>query len=67
VAQRLQLEATARGLCSSYLNQAVEAPQACRALADWLGHRPVLILRFGHGTPLPSSFRRTVQQVMDRR
>lgn len=65
--QRLQLQATAEGLKSAFVNQAVEEPEMRRALQGLLGigdKRPNLALRVGRAPTLPRSLRRPVVDVM---
>ncbi len=68
-AQRFLLEATRQKLCSAFVNQPVEVealrPQLA-ALAGEAGLRPDLVIRFGHGTPMPFSPRRPVSAVLAR-
>lgn len=68
--QRLQLQATALGLASAFLNQPVEVP-ALRPRLDALlglsgGVTAQLILRLGRGPRVPFSLRRPVAEVLDR-
>jgi hypothetical protein len=64
--QRFQLEAAARGILTSFVNQPVEVASVRSAFASWLGDglRPALVLRFGRGNPLPYSLRRPVSAVL---
>jgi hypothetical protein len=64
--QRFQLEATARGILSSFVNQPVEVTGIRAEFAAWLGDglRPALVIRFGRGDPLPYSLRRPVNAVL---
>lgn len=64
--QRVLLEATASGLSTSLLNQAIE-----HATLRWLLHdplaawtRPQSIIRFGYGPPVPPTPRRPLQDVL---
>lgn len=64
--QRVLLEATASGLSTSLLNQAIE-----HATLRWLLHdplaawtRPQSIIRFGYGPPVPATPRRPLQDVL---
>jgi nitroreductase len=65
--QRLQLQATASGLCTAFLNQPVEVqalhPQldSTLGLTDETAH---LILRVGYGPRMPYSLRRPLDEVM---
>ena len=64
--QRFQLEATARDIRTSFINQPVEVAPVRNAFQQWLGDglRPALVLRFGRGKPLPPSLRRPVAAVL---
>lgn len=64
--QRFQLEATARDIRTSFINQPVEVGTVRREFQTWLGDglRPALVLRFGRGKPLPPSLRRPVASVL---
>ena len=64
--QRFQLEATARDIRTSFVNQPVEVSAVRSEFSAWLGDglRPALILRFGHGDALPVSLRRPVSAVL---
>jgi len=67
--QRLQLQATADGLKTSFVNQTVEEPGQRAQLQSLLGlgdQRPILVLRIGCGAALPQSLRRPVSQVLKR-
>ncbi|WP_291860383.1 Tat pathway signal protein [Bradyrhizobium sp.] len=66
--QRFALQATALGIRQAFLNQPVEVPSLRPQMASFLGignRRPDLIIRFGHGTPLPPSLRRPIEAVID--
>lgn len=66
--QRFQLEATALGVRSAFLNQPVEVPALRGRVASLLGlgtARPDFVVRFGRGAPLPRSLRRPVADVTD--
>ncbi|ADZ68636.1 Acg family FMN-binding oxidoreductase [Polymorphum gilvum] len=64
--QRFQLEATARGIRSSFVNQPVEVAAVRADFQSWLGDglRPALVLRYGRGPALPPSLRRPVADVV---
>ncbi|MFY0610251.1 MAG: Tat pathway signal protein [Hyphomicrobiaceae bacterium] len=64
--QRFQLEATARDIRTSFINQPVEVGTVRREFQTWLGDglRPALVLRFGRGKTLPPSLRRPVASVL---
>ncbi|MGH1417718.1 MAG: Acg family FMN-binding oxidoreductase [Hyphomicrobiaceae bacterium] len=64
--QRFQLEATARDICTSFINQPVEVSAVRGEFRKWLGDalRPALVLRFGRGKLLPPSLRRPVGAVL---
>jgi nitroreductase len=60
-AQRFQLQATAEGLKTAFVNQPAEVPSLrteLAALAGLPGRRPDIVLRFGYGPELPYSMRR---------
>lgn len=65
--QRFALQATALGLKHAYINQPVEVaslrPELAR-LVGLPGHRPDLVLRFGHGPTLPYAARRPAGSVV---
>jgi nitroreductase len=67
--QRLQLQATALGLTSAFLNQPVEVPALRPRLEALLGLRPGerahLLLRVGRGPRRPYSLRREPSTVME--
>lgn len=59
--QRFALQATALGVRTAHLNQAVEVPAVRDGLARWLGApgaRPDLVIRFGSAPLAPMSLRR---------
>jgi hypothetical protein len=65
--QRFQLAATHAGLKTSFVNQPVEVSEYRTALAELSGlpgRRPDIVLRFGHGAPMPYSPRRPVGDIL---
>ena len=59
--QRFALQATALGLRQAFINQPVEVAGLRPELATLVGlpgRRPDIVMRFGHGPPLPFSARR---------
>ncbi|MCF8477085.1 MAG: Tat pathway signal protein, partial [Pseudolabrys sp.] len=64
--QRFQLEATARDIRTSFVNQPVEVAGVRSQFSAWLGDgmRPALIIRFGRGKTVPFSLRRPVSAVL---
>lgn len=64
--QRFQLEATARDIRTSFVNQPVEVADVRSEFSTWLGDglRPALIIRFGRGKTLPFSLRRPPSAVL---
>lgn len=65
--ERFALMATALGLCHAHVNMPIEAPSIRPKFAHWLGmadRRPDLVVRFGRGTPMPMSLRRSVDDVI---
>lgn len=64
--QRFQLEATARGIRTSFINQPIEVGPVRHEFQKWLGDglRPALVLRFGRGKLTPPSLRRPVEAVL---
>ena len=65
--QRFALTATALGIRTAMVNQAVEVPMVRVELARWLGAptlRPDLVVRFGHAPALPFSSRRPAAAVI---
>ncbi|WP_293881970.1 nitroreductase family protein [Sphingomonas sp.] len=65
--QRFALQATALGLKHAFINQPVEVARLRPELAALMGmpgRRPDIVMRFGHGAPLPYSPRRPVASVM---
>lgn len=65
--QGFALTATGLGLAHAHVNQAVELPDARRAVANLLDleqGRPSLLVRIGRAPPLPYSLRRPVDAVI---
>lgn len=67
--ERFALQATALGIKSAFLNQAVEVTRVRQQLETYLNLdsascRVDLIVRFGHGNKMPSSLRRPVESVI---
>ncbi|HEU4947197.1 MAG TPA: hypothetical protein VFT31_08595 [Kribbella sp.] len=64
--QRVLLEATANGLSTSLLNQAIEHDVLRWLLHDPLGAwtRPQAVIRFGYGPPVPPTPRRPIGDVL---
>lgn len=64
--QRVLLEATANGLSTSLLNQAIEHDSLRWLLHDPLGAwtRPQAVIRFGYGPPVPPTPRRPISDVL---
>ncbi|MGB8266337.1 MAG: hypothetical protein WCE44_08460 [Candidatus Velthaea sp.] len=65
--ERFALQATATGVRTAMLNQAVEVAAVRARLAEALGlggRRPDLVLRFGYGAPMPRSLRRAPGAVI---
>jgi len=65
--ERLALTMTTLGVRNSFVNQPVEVPAVRAQFSQWLGaptRRPDLVLRFGKGSLLPYSLRRSVSQVI---
>ena len=67
--ERFALQATALGIKSAFLNQAVEVNRVRQQLETYLNLdsascRVDLIVRFGHGNKMPSSLRRPVESVI---
>ncbi len=66
--QRFALQATVDGLKHAFVNQAVEVPDVRRELRSLLGtgeRRPSLLVRFGFGSAMPRSLRRSVRDVLE--
>lgn len=66
VLQRVLLTATARGLAASFLSQLVEVAAAREQLRELLGNRvhPQVVLRIGYGSPVRTSSRRPLADVL---
>lgn len=65
--ERFALTATAMGLCHAHMNMPIEDASVRPEFAQWLGaddRRPDLIIRFGHGEPMPMSMRRPLDEVI---
>lgn len=64
--QRVLLTATANGLATSFLSQAVEVPETREDLRRLLGstRSPVAVLRIGYGWPVPATPRREVADLL---
>ena len=65
--QRFALQATALGIRSAMVNQAVEVTTVRSDFATALGmggQRPDLVVRFGRGKAMPRSLRRPVSAVV---
>jgi nitroreductase len=65
--QRFALQATALGLKHAFINQPVEVASLRPDLAALVGlplRRPDIVMRFGYGTALPFSARRSVDAVL---
>jgi hypothetical protein len=64
--QRVLLAATAAGLSASFLSQVVEVPETRKQLRELIvgGLWPQAVLRIGYGTPVPSTPRRSVDDVV---
>jgi hypothetical protein len=60
------LEATARDIRTSFINQPVEVASVRPAFGAWLGDglRPALVIRFGRGKTMPFSLRRPASAVL---
>lgn len=67
--QRFQLEATARDIRTSFVNQPVEVRGVRAQFGAWLGDgmRPALVIRFGRGKTQPYSLRRLASAVLSQR
>jgi len=67
--QRLALAATRLDVAHAHVNQPVEVAALRGQLAKLVGHedrRPDLVLRLGHGPPMPRSLRRPTEDVIER-
>lgn len=65
--ERLALRATTLELRTAFINQPVEVPVLRSQFAAYLGigdRRPDMIVRIGHGSTMPRSLRRPVEQVL---
>ncbi len=64
--ERLLLEATAHGVATSLLNQAIEHSRLRWLVRDPLGawSRPQAVIRFGYGPPVPATPRRPLADVV---
>jgi nitroreductase len=64
--EHVLLEATARGVATSLLNQAIEHEELRVQINDPLGpwQRPQAVIRFGYGTPVPATPRRRLTDVL---
>ncbi|MFI5696425.1 Acg family FMN-binding oxidoreductase [Kribbella sp. NPDC051586] len=64
--EHVLLEATARGVSTSLLNQAIEHEELRGQINDPLGpwQRPQTVIRFGYGTPVPPTPRRPIGEVL---
>jgi hypothetical protein len=64
--ERVLLEATAQGLSTSLLNQALEHDELRWLINDPLGpwYRPQVIIRVGYGPPVPATPRRPIADVL---
>lgn len=63
--QRVLLTATARGLATTPLNQALEVPQLRRRVADQHnGWYAQAVLRIGYGGPVPGTPRRGLDEIL---
>ncbi|ALL78672.1 nitroreductase [Pseudonocardia sp. EC080610-09] len=65
--QRVLLTATAEGLSASFLSQLVEVPDVRERVRRLLGgtRPPQVVLRLGHGVPVPATPRRRPEQVVE--
>jgi hypothetical protein len=65
--QRILLTITEAGLSASFLSQVVEVPSARRQLRDLIGGGlwPQIVVRIGYGSPVPTTPRRDVHDVVD--
>ncbi len=68
VYERLALAMTAINVKSAFLNQPTEVPAIRHQFQDGMGFGsaiPQLLLRYGYSNPMPPSFRRSVDSVID--
>lgn len=65
--QRVLLTATAGGLATSFLSQAVEVPEYRRQLRTLIGGAlwPQAVLRLGHAAPVPAPGRRPLEELVE--
>lgn len=65
--QRVLLTATAEGLSASFVAQLVEVPDVREQVRRLLGgtHPPQMVLRLGHGVPIPATPRRAASDVVE--
>ena len=65
--QRVLLTATAEGLAASFLSHVVEVPRARDELRRLIGatRPPQVVLRIGHGWPVPSTPRRGLADIVE--
>jgi nitroreductase len=65
--QRVLLTATVRGLAVSFLSQLVEVPEVRTEMRRLLNRLrpPEVVLRIGHGHPVPATPRRPLDEVLD--
>lgn len=64
--EHVLLEATARGVSTSLLNQAIEHEELRGQINDPLGpwQRPQVVIRFGYGPAVPPTPRRSIDDVL---
>jgi len=65
--ERMALQATALDVRNAFINQPVEVVPLRAQFAAYLGIgqcRPDLVVRLGHGSTMPRSFRRSVESVL---
>jgi nitroreductase len=64
--ERVLLEATAHGLSTSLLNQAIEHEELRRLVHEPVGAwtRPQAVIRFGYGPPVPPTPRRPIADLL---
>ncbi|MGP4019279.1 Acg family FMN-binding oxidoreductase [Saccharopolyspora sp. 5N708] len=65
--QRVLLTATTAGLSASFLSQAIEVPAARKELRALIGGGlwPQAVLRIGYGSPVPTTPRRPLEEVVE--